>query len=176
MNPLRRQTGLETMRELAHVFVVRCILQSNQIMHGLHEHRCVAGAQIEWAAGDERIKPLQIDTHRLAMFAQSSLLARFIHIIQADDSFNILEVIQSINAQIGVVAEFTEAEAFQLFVLKRCFAEHTPQALANASVAVAKFGEERKQELQFGRVECFSMHQFIQRASAVDDPLCFLGQ
>ena len=58
VNSLRWQTGLEAMGELAHILVVRHVLQGDQIVHRLHEHRRVNRSQIEWAAGDECVKPL----------------------------------------------------------------------------------------------------------------------
>ena len=75
-------------------------------MHGLHEHRSIAWAQIQWATGDEGVKPFQINVHGFAMHAKSGQLTRLIHIIEAYDSFYVLEVVQSVDTQIGVVAEF----------------------------------------------------------------------
>ena len=46
VNSLRWQTGLEAMGELAHILVVRHVLQGDQIVHRLHEHRVLIGRRL----------------------------------------------------------------------------------------------------------------------------------
>ena len=118
MDALGRQAGLQAMGELAHVLVVRCILQGDQIVHGLHEHRRVARLQIERTAGDEGVKSLEVKTDRPAPLPQRGPLAHLIDVVEADNAFHVLEVIETVDAQIGVVAELAQAKTFQFPTMK----------------------------------------------------------
>ena len=57
-----------------------------------------------------------------------------------------------------------------------CLDEDSLQALAYAPVAVAELRKKWNELLQFGEVESFPVHQLIECARAVNDPLGFFGE